>query len=259
MKIGFFDSGIGGLTVLHQALKLLPDEDYLFYADSAHVPYGEKPKEEVKQYIAEAVRFIFSQGAEALVIACNTATSIAVQELRMQYDYPILGIEPAVKPAVRQVEGTPKKVLVLATPLTLQEDKYHNLVKRLDSRDIVDSLALPGLVRLAERFDFREESVRPYLREQFAGLELCKYGTVVLGCTHFPYFIPVLRQLFPPQTQFISGNTGTARNLKAILGGRTSLGSGSGRIEYYASGSRVDDEVLLSQYAGLLKRLDPIQ
>ncbi|WP_150268149.1 glutamate racemase [Paenibacillus tepidiphilus] len=259
MKIGFFDSGIGGLTVLHQALKWLPAEDYLFYADSAHVPYGEKPKDEVRQYIEEAVRFIFAQGAEALVIACNTATSIAVQELRRQYLFPILGIEPAVKPAVLQVEGTPKKVLVLATQLTLQEDKYHNLVKRLDSRDIVDSLALPGLVRLAEAFDFSEERVQSCLQEQFAGLDLCKYGTVVLGCTHFPYFIPALRKLFPRETQFISGNAGTARNLQHILEQRFPLGRGSGNIEYYTSGTRVEDAALLSQYTGLLQMLDSIQ
>lgn len=166
MRIGFFDSGIGGLTVLHQALKLLPQEDYLFYADTDHVPYGEKTKDEVREYILQAVDFMASQHIKALVIACNTATSIVIEELRQRYDFPVLGIEPAVKPAVEQSEGKQKKVLVLATRLTLQEKKYHDLVHRIDHGEIVDSLPLPGLVQFAEHFDFDEERIIPYLKSE---------------------------------------------------------------------------------------------
>ncbi|MNB86877.1 Glutamate racemase 2 [compost metagenome] len=256
MRIGFFDSGIGGITVLHQALKLLPNEDYLFYADTQNVPYGEKTKEEVKQYIFQAVQFIADQQVKALVIACNTATSVAIEELRERYAFPILGIEPAVKPAVQKWEIDRKKVLVLATNLTLKEEKFNNLVKRLDHQDIVNCLALPGLVEFAERHQFNEEIVGSYLRQELSRFDLCQYGTVVLGCTHFPYFTDVLRDLFPEGTDLISGSLGTARNLKRILDKNELLENASGDIVFYQSGVRVEDTATLERYGQLLAKMD---
>lgn len=256
MRIGFFDSGIGGITVLHQALRLLPNEDYIFYADTMHVPYGEKPKEEVKNYIFNAVDFIAAQGVKALVIACNTATSIAIEELREKYDFPILGIEPAVKPAVQKWEVNRKKVLVLATNLTLKEEKFNNLVKRLDHQDIVDSLALPALVEFAEKYEFNEEQVILYLKKELFRFDLCQYGTVVLGCTHFPYFTNELSKLFPDDVDIISGSVGTARNLKRILEANHQLDHGTGDIIFYKSGYRVEDDYTLDQYRKLLRMLD---
>ncbi len=256
MRIGFFDSGIGGMTVLHQALRLLPNEDYIFYADTVHLPYGEKPKEEVKDYIINAVDFIAAQGVKALVIACNTATSIAIDELREKYDFPILGIEPAVKPAVQKWEVNRKKVLVLATNLTLKEEKFNNLVKRLDHQDIVDCLALPGLVEFAEKYEFNEKKVIGYLKEELSRFDLCRYGTVVLGCTHFPYFTNELRKLFPDNTDIISGSVGTAKNLKRILEASEQLDHGTGDIIFFKSGYRVEDEDAIDQYYKLLGMLD---
>lgn len=258
MRIGFFDSGIGGITVLHQALRFLPNEDYLFYADTVHVPYGEKPKEEVKEYIFNAVDFIAAQGVKALVIACNTATSIAIEALREKYDFPILGIEPAVKPAVQKWEVHRKKVLVLATSLTLKEEKFNHLVKRLDHQDIVDSLALPGLVEFAERYEFREEQVIGYLKEELSRFELSQYGTVVLGCTHFPYFTKEISRLFPGDVDIISGSAGTAKNLRRILEANRELDSGSGNIVFYQSGCRVGDAETLEHYQELLRILDEL-
>ncbi|CAM4240542.1 glutamate racemase [Paenibacillus typhae] len=256
MRIGFFDSGIGGITVLHQALKLLPNEDYLFYADTKNVPYGEKTKEEVKQYIFQAVQFIAEQQVKAVVIACNTATSVAIEELRERYDFPILGIEPAVKPAVQKWEIHRKKVLVLATNLTLKEEKFNNLVKRLDHRDIVDSLALPGLVTFAEQHEFNDELVKSYLEQELSRFDPSQYGTVVLGCTHFPYFTNVIKEIFPEGTDFISGSIGTANNLKRILDCDHLLESGSGDIAFYNSGIRVEDTATLERYRQLLRMLD---
>lgn len=256
VTIGFFDSGIGGITVLHQALRILPNEDYVFYADTAHVPYGEKTKEEVRGYIFDAVDFIAKQGVKAIVIACNTATSIAIEDLRCKYDFPILGIEPAVKPAVQKWQGKRKKVLVLATNLTLQEEKYHKLVKSVDHQDIVDNLALPGLVEFAEKFEFHDEKVLPYLREQLSSFDLNEYGTVVLGCTHFPYFTNHLKKLFPEGVDMISGSTGTAKNLRRILAAQGQLSEGNGDIVYYQSGMKVEDSKLLANYRELLGMLD---
>jgi glutamate racemase len=258
MKIGFFDSGIGGMTVLHQALRFLPNEDYLFYADTLHVPYGEKPKEEVREYIFNAVDFMAEQGIKALVIACNTATSIAVDDLRQKYDFPILGIEPAVKPAVQSCEGKRKKVLVLATNLTLREEKFHNLVKSIDHHDIVESLALPGLVELAENFEFREEKVVPYLKEKLSSFDLNQYGTIVLGCTHFPYFENSINKIFTEDIDIISGSIGTAKNLKRVLEARNQINDGTGDILFYKSSLKVEDKETLSNYHELLVMLDRI-
>ncbi|WHZ01198.1 glutamate racemase [Neobacillus sp. YX16] len=259
MRIGFFDSGIGGMTVLHQALRLLPNENYIFYADTLHVPYGEKPKEEVREYIFNAVDFMANQGIKALVIACNTATSIAVDDLRQKYDFPILGIEPAVKPAVQCCEGKRKKVLVLATNLTLREEKFHNLVKSIDYHDIVESLPLPGLVQFAENFEFREEKVVPYLKEKLSLFDLKQYGTIVLGCTHFPYFENSIKKIFPEEVDIISGSIGTAKNLKRILEARNQINDGTGDILFFKSGFKVEDKETLSNYKKLLVMLDELQ
>ncbi|MGG2095131.1 glutamate racemase [Bacillus sp. S13(2024)] len=256
MRIGFLDSGIGGITVLHQALKILPNEDYIFYADTLHVPYGEKPKEEVKQYIFDAVDFIANQDVKALVIACNTATSIAVEDLRKKYDFPILGIEPAVKPAVQNSEEKRKKVLVLATKLTLKEEKFQNLVKSIDNHDIVESLPLPGLVQFAEEFEFSEEKVLPYLRQQLSIFDLKQFGTVVLGCTHFPYFKSSLQKLLGEDVDIIDGSVGTAKNLKRILEENNQINNGTGNISFFKSGDKVEDETTLSNYKKLLALLD---
>lgn len=256
LTIGFFDSGIGGMTVLHEALKLLPKDDYLFYADTDHVPYGEKPKEDVRKYIFNAVNFMADQNIKALVIACNTATSIAIEDLRQKYDFPILGIEPAVKPAVQLCKNKQKKVLVLATNLTLQEKRFHDLVQRVDEESIVDSLGLPDLVEFAENFEFQKKIVVPYLKEQLAPFDLRQYGTVVLGCTHFPFFTDSLRELFPTNVQMISGSIGTAMNLKRVLHSRKQVNEGSGELTFFNSGRKIENEAILSQYKNLLTRLD---
>lgn len=256
VSIGFFDSGIGGMTVLHQALKLLPNDDYLFYADTSHVPYGEKSKEEVREYIFNSVNFMADQGIKALVIACNTATSIAVEDLRQKYNFPILGIEPAVKPAVQSCEQKQKKVLVLATNLTLKEERFHNLVKRIDHHNIVESIALPGLVEFAEKFEFREQEVVPYLRDKLFSFDLKQYGTVVLGCTHFPFFTDSLKKLFPKDVDIISGSIGTAINLKRVLYSRNQVNEGTGDITFFKSGQKVEDKETLLRYKDLLTRLD---
>lgn len=253
MKIGFFDSGVGGLTVLHQVIGLLPKEDYIFYADTDHVPYGEKPKEKVKQYVAEAVEFIAQQGVKAIVIACNTATGIVIEELRDTYNFPILGIEPAVKPAVLESKKQQKKVLVLATRLTLQGEKYKNLVKGLDNCDIVESLPLPGLVELAETLEFEDKVVLPYLRKQLENIDVTQYGTVVLGCTHFPYFRAGLRKVFGNQTELIDGSVGTANQLIRLLGEHREEGDGS--IMFFESGRLISDGAKLSKYRRLLNML----
>ena len=186
MKVGIFDSGIGGITVLKTAIELLPQLEYIYYSDNLHVPYGTKPKEEVIGYVKDVVAFLVSEGAEAILIACNTATSVAVKELREIYDLPIIGMEPAVKLALDDnAEG---KVLVTATPLSLKGEKYKNLVAHLDHKHRVDALPLPELVTFAETKNFDEEMLTTYFKEKLSTLNLDEYVGIVLGCTHFIYF-----------------------------------------------------------------------
>ena len=164
MNIGIFDSGIGGMSVLHQALATLPHENYIFYADTDHVPYGTKTKDQVISYVDEMIQFMLSHNCKAVVIACNTATSAAASIMRQKYTIPIIGIEPAVKPAVEQSHG--RRVMVVATPLTIREEKLKNLVDRVDNAHHVDLLPLPELVTFAEREEFNSPQVEAYLHKE---------------------------------------------------------------------------------------------
>lgn len=256
MRIGFFDSGIGGITVLYEALKMLPDEDYLYFADTLNVPYGTKPKDEVKKYIFNAVEFIISQGVKAIVIACNTATSVAIEELRIKYSIPLIGMEPAVKPAVDNKIN--KRILVTATALTLKEEKLHNLITKLNSNNIIDLLPLPGLVQFAEKFEFNKQIILPYLREQLSGYDLNEYEAIVLGCTHFLFYEDMFRDLLPPHINIFDGNVGTVKNLKKVLTDANSLNEGTGNIIYYNSGTKIEDEKELGKYRQLFERLNII-
>lgn len=254
MRVGFFDSGVGGITVLSEAMNMLPDLNYLYYADTANVPYGVKDRETVRQYIFSAVEFIASQGVDALVVACNTATSIAIDDLRRKYDFPILGMEPAVKPAVEKSDG--KRVLVLATSLTLRESKFQKLTGRVDIKHIVDPLPLPGLVEFAEKFVFDEEAVMPYLKNEFSRYDMNRYGAVVLGCTHFLFYKNIIRKLLPEETAIIDGNRGTVNHLKDVLKSRGYDSTpGKGEVCFYSSLKDVPEGQRLQRYLNVINNL----
>ena len=254
LKIGIFDSGIGGLTVLHQAMLLLPEEEYLFYADTDHVPYGEKTKEEIVRYVSGAVRFMVEKGVKAVVIACNTATSVAIGALRREYAIPVLGIEPAVKPAVEENDG--KRIMVIATPVTVREERLKNLIARMDEDHLVDLLPLPKLVRFAEAGNFRSPEVSAYLCGQFAGYDLENYSSLVLGCTHFNFFKDTLSEIFPRSVDFLDGSEGTANHLAEVLRENGLLEHNARTVDYYRSGRKVTDAESLRRIRRLHERLD---
>lgn len=240
--IGFFDSGIGGLTVLQEALQRLPNAQYLYYADSDHAPYGTKSKEEVLLHFIHAMDFIMDHGVQAIVVACNTATSVGIEAARARYTIPIIGMEPAVKPAL--IAAGNKRVLVFATKLTLQLEKFRDLVERVDADNRVDYLPLQELVQFAERFEFSDELILPYLHAQLAEIDLTQYGAVVLGCTHFPFFRQQFEAVLPPDVQIVDGNIGTINNLMTRIGKDTC--SGPGGVRYFISGKEVDFEPIQS-------------
>lgn len=253
MKIGFFDSGIGGLTVLGHALKKLPFANYIYYADIAHVPYGEKTISEVRQYVKTAMDYMAAIKVDAVVIACNTATSAADAKLRSNYSFPIIGMEPAVKPAVAYCQARGKKTLVLATSLTLREEKFQQLIHKLNATAMVDTLALGGLVKFAEKFEFNTLAVDQYLKNEFASLELSDYGAVVLGCTHFPLFSKVLQGSFTEETVFFDGSVGAINHLANILEQKGIAASLDDKIKFVITDGKlppsdVDYKKLLQAY-----------
>ncbi|WP_138493788.1 glutamate racemase [Paenibacillus pinistramenti] len=241
MRIAFFDSGIGGITVLHEAMRKLPAEDFLYFADTLHVPYGSKTLEEVNHYVKESVHTIMQEEIKALVVACNTATSAAIGELRQMYSIPIIGMEPAVKPAVAKSLEEGRRVLVFATPLTLSQSKYTDLVARVDDHSIVDSFPLPELVQYCENLNFDPEEIGQYFKAKLAPLDLSQYGTVVLGCTHYPYYRKILHDLLPPHIELIDGSHGTVKRLITVMREQNLLGSqGTNDIKFICSGSQME-------------------
>ena len=244
MKIGFFDSGIGGITVLSDAVNFLKPAEFIYYADSKNVPYGVKPKEEVKNLVFNSVDFLISKGIDALVVACNTATSVAIKDIREKYRIPVIGMEPAVKPAVINTSKK-KRVLVTATELTLKEKKYNQLVKKVDKNHRVDSLPLGGLVDYVEREVFNKKKINNYLEKKFKEINLDLYETVVLGCTHFIFYKDLLKDFFPGHIELIDGNMGTVKHLKDVLIEENLYRSDIERskIKFYSSGNNIEDEI----------------
>ncbi|WNR46281.1 glutamate racemase [Paenibacillus roseipurpureus] len=238
MKIAFFDSGLGGITVLDEAMRRMPQEDFLYFADTAHVPYGTKSKEEVLTFVKQSVDTIIQDEIKALVIACNTATSIAIAELRNIYNMPIIGMEPAVKPALEMNRGSGLRVLVFATPLTLKEAKYRELVSRIDDMGMVDSLPLPELVEFCENLELEGARMADYFLSKLKDYDLRTYGTVVLGCTHYPFYKRLLSQILPAHIQIVDGSRGTVNRLIQVLQESDQLqGAGSSNVRWMCSNS----------------------
>lgn len=241
MKIGIFDSGIGGLSVLHRARKMLPGAQFIYYADEKHVPYGEKTPEEIRVFIGEIFSFMIERRADAIVIACNTATSAVTREYRNSFPVPIIGMEPAVKKAVDLYGDEDRRILVAATPITIKGQKLHELVERVDTRGMVDLIELPALVRFAEKGMFESGEAEEYLRSALSGYELSDYGTIVLGCTHFNYFKRSFRRIFGEDIRFTDGNEGTVKQVQRLLPDCEDMNEAGG-TEFYFSGERVDAE-----------------
>lgn len=242
MNIAFFDSGIGGLSVLNEALSLLPNEHYLYFADSNNAPYGTKDSEHIRRLVLDAVDFLAQQDLKALVVACNTGTSVAIKDLRRKYDFPIIGMEPAIKPALKK--HPTKKVLVFATERTLLEDKFHTLVSHLEAKHRVDYLPLQELVMLGEKFQLEGSIVLPYLHQKLEGVDWSQYSSIVLGCTHFIFFYPYFQKVIPSEVQIFDGNLGTVKQLQKKLlqiGGLNLASATSNETLYYVSKKRKEN------------------
>lgn len=214
--IGFFDSGVGGISVLKEAVKILSNEDFVYFGDSKMAPYGIKTVEEVKKLTFNAVEFLLKKNIKALVVACNTATSAAIIDLRKTYSkyMPIVGIEPALKPAVEfNREGN---ILIMATPMTLAESKFSNLMKKYSTSNIIP-LPCSGLVELIEEGKIEGLEIENYLREKLEPLKDNKVAAVVLGCTHYPFIRKSIAKVLSDDIPIIDGSKGTVEQLKRQL------------------------------------------
>lgn len=184
--IGVFDSGLGGISVLRACVRLLPQENFLFFGDSANAPYGEKSLDQVRALTLSAVDRLLEQGVKGIVVACNTATSAAIGLLRQLHPgLPIIGIEPAVKPAALAAGSS--SVIVMATPLTIREDKYQKLAAAFCGHANVISLPCKGLAEMVERGIFDGPVLDAYLQDLLLPFRYCNIDYIVLGCTHYPF------------------------------------------------------------------------
>lgn len=213
--IGVFDSGIGGLSVLHEIRRMLPGEDLLYVADSAHAPYGDKSQQFIESRSIAISEFLVNRHAKAIVVACNTATGAAVTTLRSRFSVPIIAMEPAVKPAV---ENTTSGIIgVLATSRTLASDNFVRLFSRYSSDVEILGQACPGLVEQVEAGDLSGNKTRKLLEHYV--LPLLKQGadTIVLGCTHYPFLAPMIQEIAGPTVAVIDSAAAVARQLRRRL------------------------------------------
>ncbi|WXL24777.1 glutamate racemase [Ectopseudomonas mendocina] len=238
--IAVFDSGVGGLSVLREIRALLPNESLLYVADSGHVPYGEKSPEFIRERCRLLAQFLLGQGAKMLVIACNTATVAGVAELRELYpDLPVVGMEPAVKPAAAASKS--KVVGVLATTGTLKSAKFAALLDRFAHDVRVVMQPCPGLVECIEAGDLDSAHTRVLLKGFVTPLLDAGCDTIILGCTHYPFIKPLLRTLVPDSVSLIDTGAAVARQVQRLLSQAEALADKSPQLtRFWTSGNSED-------------------
>lgn len=223
--IGVLDSGVGGISVLRELVKLMPGENYIYFGDSANAPYGTKTPGQVTELTMKNVSRLLEMGAKAIVVACNTATSAAIEVLRQTYpQVPVIGIEPALKPAA--AAGDRPRVLVMATPMTLELERFNQMLREYQSQARIIKMPCPGLVELIEQGILEGQELRGYLSRQLESLKGESIDAVVLGCTHYPLIRNVIQDMLP-EAKIFDGGQGTARQTQRRL---TDQGLLSGKV-----------------------------
>lgn len=245
-KIGVFDSGLGGLSVLDEALHQAPGHEYAYLADSANAPYGEKSTDWVTQRSHQLCTWLANQGCQAIVVACNTATAQAIAQIREQLRHiPIIGVEPGIKPAA--LTSSKKIVGVLATENTLKSDKFKALLATLPADCKFIQQAGIGLVPLIESGDLSSSSVEELLRKYLDPMVDQGADTLVLGCTHYPFLINKIRQMYPKDLNIVDTSEAVIRQMRRLVPDALSLESG--RVHFY---STADGKKLLDQAQKLM-------
>jgi glutamate racemase len=250
-SIGIFDSGVGGLSVLREIRTLLPYEHVLYIADQAHVPYGSRPVDQVQAFSEGITRFLLSKGAKIVVVACNTASAAALHDLRKEFPaVPFVGMEPAVKPAAERTKTG--VVGVLATPATFQGALYASVVERFASGVTVLQHTCPGLVAQIELGELTTPKTRDILEEALLPMLQKGIDTVVLGCTHYPFVIPLIEQICGNQVRVIDPAPAVARQTQRVLEsvGLLSDAKPISAVDFFTSGSDLQFESILEKLTG---------
>ncbi|MDH4217111.1 MAG: glutamate racemase [Gallionella sp.] len=247
--IGVFDSGVGGLSVLHHIRRTLPDAHLVYVADSGHVPYGDKSADYIKQRSRILTRFLISQGAEAIVIACNTATATAIASLRDEFSLPIIGMEPAVKPAVTASRSG--VVGVLATVGTLESARFAALLEKYAGNVEIVTQGCPGLVERIELGDLAGPETRALVERYTSPLLARGADTLILGCTHYPFLAPLISEVVGAGIVLIDTGAAVARQLqRRILAELPEPVSGDAAVRFYTSGDAAQAARIMSQLWG---------
>lgn len=248
--IGVFDSGAGGLSVLREIHRLLPNEDLLYVADSAHAPYGDKPKEFILERSTAIIEFFLSHQVKAIVVACNTATAAAVKELRHIYHLPMVAMEPAVKPAVEQTQTG--VVGVLATSRTINSNNFQILFSRFADQAKIIPQPCPGLVDQVEQGDLDGPQTRNLVSQFVQPLLAQNADILVLGCTHYPFLKPVIQEIAGTGVKVIDSGAAIARRLHSLLQhhGLLSESTKTGLVEFFTSAENGKADGVLSELWG---------
>lgn len=212
--IGLFDSGIGGTSIWKEIHQLLPNESTIYLADSKNAPYGKKSKEEIIQLCFKNVDFLLAQNCKMIVVACNTATTNAIKEMRAKYDIPFIGIEPAIKPAANQSET--QTIGILATKGTLNSELFNKQVENYSNVTILEQVGY-GLVELIEDGKIDSEDMRNLLKLYLRPMIAANIDYLVLGCSHYPYLIPEIKKIIPPHVKIIDSGQAVAKQTKTVL------------------------------------------
>ncbi|MDY6847236.1 MAG: glutamate racemase [Chloroflexota bacterium] len=249
--IGMFDSGVGGLSVLRAIRSELPNEDVLYLADQAHIPYGSKSKKKIRRFAVEITRFLIDQGAKLIVVACNTASAAALHDLRDRFpSVSFVGMEPAVKPAAETTRTG--KVGVLATSTTFAGDLYSSVVERFAKHVTIYKSACPGLVEEIESGGLETPETRKILEEALAPMLEAGIDTVVMGCTHYPFVIPLIEEITGPEVRTIDPAPAIARQAHRLLkvAGLRNPDESVGKMIFYTSGDVQAFANLLPRFMG---------
>ncbi len=249
VPVGIFDSGVGGLSVLRAVREFMPEQDILYLADQAHVPYGPRPLLQVREFAEGITRFLLDRGARLIVVACNAASAASLHYLRNTFpDVPFVGMEPAVKPAAEQTRSG--VVGVLATPATFQGALYASVLERF-ARDVtVLQDTCPGLVAEVESGNLEGDAVREILTNALSPMLQAGIDTVVLGCTHYPFVIPLIQEIAGPGVRVIDPAPAIARQTRRLLSQNGWGLNGTGSIQCFTTGPVESMKLLVKQLLG---------
>ena len=245
--IGVFDSGVGGISVLALAKEMMPNENFVYYGDDKNAPYGNRSDDEIRRLSLDCAKFLVDIDVKAFVVACNTATTTAVADIRSKYSLPVISMEPAIKPAFNYVKDG--KITVLATEATLKQKKYLNLKDKMVDKSKIIDMPLRDLAELVEQGHYDDDVAFEYVKSNFE-----KYSkdvdVIVLGCTHFLFVKDAIRRagiaVYGKELPIIDGNKGTVKQLIRVLEARDLINeNGEGSVELYSSG---DIEMLKDFY-----------